>query len=454
MSKKKGFRTALATILIVFVIFAALTFAAIKYFLPLYQISQSEVYSWAVKIFPLLIGITLIVIASMLGKDDSEDVSEEDKLPPNAYEQQLFEKPADDPSKKEKVAQPVAQQPIAPMPEKAPAFFVSIFDQEEPEEPVVENVFEEAAQEPEPEPVPEPVAEPETEAEVETEPETEPEAKPEVEETTEPIAEPAPVEPKEDPNKPLVEAIMALVDKMDDFTSAVIYGSEEEEDYEDEEEEPEEIVEEDEQEAEEPSEEEPENDYEEHFARIEDQISSLAATVEKLAEEVKNVTTPVIVAAPESEAEPQPVVEEAPAPEPEPEPVEEPVSEPVVEPTPAPQPVDPGTIVVDASATKNYKEYEGSAAKQATQAEFDSAKDFGYDLNVAKVNAPSADVTLLLGDAGQCIDNGDTTIVVIPFASSDEAKETLDKMGSSYELRTVAAGSNQSFEDLAKDWLN
>ena len=448
MSKKKGFRTALATILIVFVIFAALTFAAIKYFLPLYQISQSEVYSWAVKIFPLLIGITLIVIASMLGKDDSEDVSEEDKLPPNAYEQQLFEKPADDPSKEEKVAQPVAQQPIAPMPEKAPAFFVSIFDQEEPEEPVVENVFEEAAQEPEPEPVPEPVAEPEAEPEVETEPE------PEVEETPEPIAEPAPVEPKEDPNKPLVDAIMALVDKMDDFTSAVIYGSEEEEDYEDEEEEPEEIVEEDEQEAEEPSEEEeeeeePENDYEEHFARIEDQISSLAATVEKLAEEVKNVTTPVIVAAPEpkAEPEPQPVVEETPAPEPAP--------EPVAEPAPAtPQPVAPNTIVVDASATKSYKEYEGSAAKQATQAEFDSAKDFGYDLNVAKVNAPSADVTLLLGDAGQCIDNGDTTIVVIPFASSDEAKETLDKMGTSYELRTVAAGSNQSFEDLAKDWLN
>ena len=448
MSKKKGFRTALATILIVFVIFAALTFAAIKYFLPLYQISQSEVYSWAVKIFPLLIGITLIVIASMLGKDDSEDVSEEDKLPPNAYEQQLFEKPADDPSKEEKVAQPVAQQPIAPMPEKAPAFFVSIFDQEEPEEPVVENVFEEAAQEPEPEPVPEPVAEPEAEPEVETEPE------PEVEETPEPIAEPAPVEPKEDSNKPLVDAIMALVDKMDDFTSAVIYGSEEEEDYEDEEEEPEEIVEEDEQEAEEPSEEEeeeeePENDYEEHFARIEDQISSLAATVEKLAEEVKNVTTPVIVAAPEpkAEPEPQPVVEETPAPEPvaEPAPADEPA---------APQPVAPNTIVVDASATKSYKEYEGSAAKQATQAEFDSAKDFGYDLNVAKVNAPSADVTLLLGDAGQCIDNGDTTIVVIPFASSDEAKETLDKMGTSYELRTVAAGSNQSFEDLAKDWLN
>lgn len=448
MSKKKGFRTALATILIVFVIFAALTFAAIKYFLPLYQISQSEVYSWAVKIFPLLIGITLIVIASMLGKDDSEDVSEEDKLPPNAYEQQLFEKPADDPSKEEKVAQPVAQQPIAPMPEKAPAFFVSIFDQEEPEEPVVENVFEEAAQEPEPEPVPEPVAEPEAEPEVETEPE------PEVEETPEPIAEPAPVEPKEDSNKPLVDAIMALVDKMDDFTSAVIYGSEEEEDYEDEEEEPEEIVEEDEQEAEEPSEEEeeeeePENDYEEHFARIEDQISSLAATVEKLAEEVKNVTTPVIVAAPEpkAEPEPQPVVEETPAPEPAPEPVAEPAPA-------APQPVAPNTIVVDASATKSYKEYEGSAAKQATQAEFDSAKDFGYDLNVAKVNAPSADVTLLLGDAGQCIDNGDTTIVVIPFASSDEAKETLDKMGTSYELRTVAAGSNQSFEDLAKDWLN
>ena len=239
---------------------------------------------------------------------------------------------------------------------------------------------------------------------------------------------------------------MALVDKMDDFTSAVIYGSEEEEDYdeneEEEPEEPEEIVEEDE-EAEE------HNNYDEQLARIEAQISNLTDTVDKLAEEVKNVTTPVIVAAPAQEAK---VAEPEPAPQPVAQPEPEPAPQPVAKPEPTP--VAANTVVVDASANETFKQYEGSIAKQTAQAEFDSAKDFGYDLNVAKIDAPCADVALLLGDAGQCIENGENTIVVIPFASEDEAKATLDKMGKPYELRTIAAGSDQSFDDLAANWLN
>lgn len=364
MSKKKGFRTALATILVVLVIFAALTFAAIKYFLPLYQVSQSEVFSWAVKIFPLLIGITLIVVASMLGRDDNEDESEEDKLPPNAYENQLFENPADDPAKK--AAQPV-EQPIAPVKEAETTPFVSIFD----EQPVETKAEE-----------PEPVAEPEVEETVE-------------EPAAEPVVEPAPVvkeQPKEDPNKPLIDAIMALVNKMDDFTSAVIYGyeDEDEEEYEEEDEEP--------------------------------------------------------------EVEP----EEAPTPAPEPEPEPEPVSEPVVE-TAAPEPatvLQPGQVVVDASANNSFKNYEGSSAKQATEAEYDSAKDFGYDLTVALVFESCTSVSLLMNEAGKCIENGDSTIVVIPFENAEEAKEVLDKLDAPYEMRTMEAGSNMSFEDLVKGWIN
>lgn len=274
MSKKKGSRTALITVLVVLVIFAALTFAAIKYFIPLYQVSQSEIYSWAVKIFPLLIGITLIVIASMLGQNDHDDESGEDKLPPNAYEKQLFENPADDPAKM--APQPV-EKPVAPVQVTETTPFVSIFDEQSPEEkqevPEVEPAVEEAA-----------------------------------EESTE---EPAPV-------------------------------------------------------------------------------------------------------------------------------------------------LQPGqvAVVVDASATQSFKEYEGSPARQATEAEYDSAKDFGYDLTVALVSAELSTVTLLLGEAGQCIDNGDNTVVVIPFESSDEAKEILDKLDTPHEMRTMEAGSDMSFEDLIKDWIN
>ncbi len=444
MSKKKGFRTALATILVVLVIFAALTFAAIKYFLPMYQISQSEVFSWAVKIYPLIIGITLIVIASMLGKDDNEEEGEEDKLPPNAYEQQLFEKPADDPGKK--ASQPVAT-PVAPVQQPEEAQFVSIFDQE-PAETVIEKTAEPETENPEIEALAE---------EAEPEEEYEPATEPVVEVTPE-----EPIEPKEDPNKPLVEAIMALVDKMDDFTTAVIYGSEEDEDedYEEEEEELEEVPEEEQEETE-----ESENDYEEHFARLESKLNSLADIVEKLADDVKNAAAPVVVAEPAVEPEPVEETETEEVEEPEVEESSEEAEieeESTTEEEPAEPAVEeaekvtlaPGSIVVDASAAQSFKEYEGSAAKQAAMAEFDSAKDFGYDLNVALVAAPLADVTLNLGDAGQCIENGDKTIVVIPFASESEAKDTLDKLDIPYELRSMAAGSDQSFDDLAKDWIN
>ena len=518
MSKKKGFRTALATILVVLVIFAALTFAAIKYFLPMYQVSQSEVYSWAVKIYPLLIGITLIVIASMLGKSDKEDEGEEDKLPPNSYDAQLFEEPKDDPATKPKKNAPTVV-PKVEEPEtisdEAYAELISIFstDEQEPEDEIKPFVAPEAEQLPEvkeepvvepleevevqpeveePEEETEPEVESEPEAEVESESEPEPEAEPEAEATEEPVEdvqpetepeeveeeqpesetelepeleeEPAPVEEPaealavtseaptsvEDPNKALVSAINALVEKMDDFTTAMIYGSEDDEEdeeeeydeYEPEEEEPEET----EEAVEEVEEEAPENDYEEHFSRIEQQISSLSDIVAKLADTLKNLPTPVAVAEPEPVKEPEP----APVEEVEPETLEP-------EPEPAPEPVETEAEAepepVDTTGSQIYKEYEGSPAKQTAMAEFDSAKDFGYDLTIAKVSAEQSAVALQLDDV-QCIANGDNTLVIIPFADNAEAKEVLDKLGVPYEVKTMEAGSNMNFEDFAKDWIN
>ncbi len=362
MSKKKGSRTALVTVLVVLVIFAALTFAAIKYFIPLYQVSQSEVYSWAVKIFPLLVGLTLIVIASMLGQSDDSE-SDEDKLPPNAYESQLFEKPADDPSKK--ASQPV-ESPIAPVQVAETTPFVSIFDEQPVEEPAPETTVEE------------------------------------VEEVEEKVEEP--------------------VEEQKDI-------------------------------------------YADHFAHIEAQIDALTSTVERLVHGIENLQAPVVsepIAEPEPEPEPEPESVSEPVLEPEVEPEAEPEEEAPVEesaPTPEPEPepaLQPGqvTVVVDASAKQSYKDYEGSPARQAAEAEYDSAKQFGYDLNVALVSTSSEDVTLLLSDAGKCIDNGDNTVVVIPFESSEEAKEILDKLEAPYEVRTMESGSNMSFEDLIKDWIN
>ncbi len=356
MSKKKGSRTALITVLVVLVIFAALTFAAIKYFIPLYQVSQSEVYSWAVKIFPLLIGITLIVIASMLGQNDQDDESEEDKLPPNAYEKQLFENPADDPAK---IAPQPVEKPVAPVQGTETTPFVSIFDEQSPEE----------------------------KQEV-------PEVEPAVEETAEESTE----EPAEEAEIPV---------------------------------------------------EEPKDIYADHFVRIETQIEALTSAVGKLVQGFENHQT-----TPEPMPEPVPAPEPISAPEPETEEAEKEIEETSVEEL-APV-LQPGqvAVVVDASATQSFKEYEGSPARQATEAEYDSAKDFGYDLTVALVSAELSTVTLLLGEAGQCIDNGDNTVVVIPFEGSDEAKEILDKLATPYEMRTMEAGSDMSFEDLIKDWIN
>ena len=117
MSKKKNSKSVIITVIVTLIVLAGLTFAGIKFLLPIYAQGQNgavdtqyEVYRFAVKIFPLIVGIVLIVIASMIAtsKDDEED--EADKLPPNSYEKQLFEQPADDPEAK---AVPEEEQPVA-----------------------------------------------------------------------------------------------------------------------------------------------------------------------------------------------------------------------------------------------------------------------------------------------------------------------------------------------------
>ena len=138
MSRKKNTKSVIITIIITLIVLGCLTYAAMQFIIPAYAKAnegaasvQTKIYETAVKLFPLLVGIVLIVIASMIANSSSDydDEDDEDKLPPNSYDQQLFEAPADDPAAKtaSKVVQPeeTAQDEVAP--EEAEEFY-SIFD--------------------------------------------------------------------------------------------------------------------------------------------------------------------------------------------------------------------------------------------------------------------------------------------------------------------------------------
>ena len=127
MNKKTKSTSVFITVIITLIVLAGLTYGGVKFLLPVYLSRantmefQNEVYKFAVKIFPLLVGIVLIIIASMIASSRDEE-DEEDKLPPNSYDNQLFEAPSDDPGAKSAV--PVVEQqiatPIAPVAPVAP----------------------------------------------------------------------------------------------------------------------------------------------------------------------------------------------------------------------------------------------------------------------------------------------------------------------------------------------
>ena len=67
MSKKKNSKSVIITIIITLIVLGCLTFAGVKFLLPQYtngqETSQYKIYEFAVKVFPLLVGVVLIVIA-------------------------------------------------------------------------------------------------------------------------------------------------------------------------------------------------------------------------------------------------------------------------------------------------------------------------------------------------------------------------------------------------------
>lgn len=392
MSKKKGFRTVVATVIVTLVVLAALSYATLKYIAPAYQLNQNKIYQVAVKVFPLILGITLIAIASVLagGKDDEED--EDDKLPPNAYDSTLFDEPKDDPTAKDVDSGSAQDNEPTETGKQEEAPFVSVFETYSDEDGSSKNVEpqEEATSEETSEPEEKPAEEP-VEAEAVEEPAPEAEEKA-VEE-----------QPNEDANKPLIDAIKALSDKIDDFAAAVVYGTE------DSEEDDEEYY----------DGEEEEDPIYEGLDRIEVQLEKLTQAISQMAD---NIHGNIVVA-------PQPVAPVEPA-----KPVEH---------------VQPIAVSNDNTGSMLYRNYEGSEARQKAMAEYDSAKEFGYDLTVALVDLSLSQVALALGEIGDFVDVEGKTLVIIPFSNEDEAKAELDKLEATYKSSTYTAGSDISFEELA-----
>lgn len=420
MSKKKGFRTVVATVIVTLVVLAALSYATLKYIAPAYQLNQNKIYQVAVKVFPLILGITLIAIASVLagGKDDEED--EDDKLPPNAYDSTLFDEPKDDPTSKADSSESVSENGPSQPDKQEEAPFVSVFETYSDEdgssksvEPQEEAITEETL-EPEEKPAEEPV---ETEA---------------VEEPASEVEEKAVEEqPNEDANKPLIDAIKALSDKIDDFAAAVVYGTEDSE--------------EDDEDEEYYDGEEEEDPIYEGLDRIEVQLEKLTQAISQMAENLHGN----LVVAPQSVAPVEPAQPEEAEVKEEPNAVEETKGEGTIEPAKPVEHVQPIAVSNDNTGGMLYRNYEGSEARQKAMAEYDSAKEFGYDLTVALVDLSLSQVALALGEVGDFVDVEGKTLVIIPFSNEDEAKAELDKLEATYKSSTYTAGSDMSFEELA-----
>ncbi|MBR2282067.1 MAG: hypothetical protein IJ863_05545, partial [Spirochaetales bacterium] len=246
----------------------------------------------------------------------------------------------------------------------------------------------------------------------------------------------------------LVDALYALVDKLDEMTD--VYGYE---DYTYDDHDNDEIPEE--------SEEEEEEEYEEEKSPLESKIDKLCDAIASLATIVADqAKQPVIVAAAPAPVPAQEPEEPAPAVEPEkeeepaaqePAPVEAPAVEPqviekVVE---VEKPVEVEKIVevpVEKEVDKVLNDADSSDPIQRAKIEYESAKDGSYDISFAFTDASLEDVQLSLGDyADSYLVNG-KTVIIIPFLDKNEAKEELDKIGAPYDVTTVLADDNVDFD--------
>ena len=387
MSKKSNTKSVVITIIITLIVLGCLTLAALQFLVPAYMNAnegqgslKTKIYETAVKLFPLLVGIVLIVIASMIANsrnsDDEED--DEDKLPPNSYDRQLFEAPADDPTKAKPAGQPANAD--------KESFFAMFESHEKPVQPV-EQPVEQPAEQPaaEPEPVEEPV----------------PEEEPSIE----------PAAPAND--APVVDAIYALIRKLDDLTDMMSVEEEDEEEDDDQ----------DDYEyystQQEPEEEEVEEEEDDGS------VSRIESKLDKLCEVVSNLAA--VISARPAVAAP---VAEAPAPK-----KEKPVKE-------------VKTVEVEVPVDKKLNDIDAQDPLQRAKIEFDSAKECFYDITYAFTKAPADKVTKALPESAYVLSIKGKTVVIVPFLDKAEAQSELDKIGAKYDSVFVNADDSATFDDV------
>ena len=100
MSEKKRYgRQIFISFIVTIVILLVGVYLATQYLLPQVEWDQAQLFSFFVKVFPLLIGLIMIEIGVVISKKRDEDFADDvDKLPPNAYDRPFYALPQDDPA--------------------------------------------------------------------------------------------------------------------------------------------------------------------------------------------------------------------------------------------------------------------------------------------------------------------------------------------------------------------
>lgn len=100
MSEKKRYgRQIFISFIVTIVILLVGVYLATQYLLPQVEWDQAQLFSFFVKVFPLLIGLIMIEIGVVISKKKDEYFADDvDKLPPNAYDRPFYALPQDDPA--------------------------------------------------------------------------------------------------------------------------------------------------------------------------------------------------------------------------------------------------------------------------------------------------------------------------------------------------------------------
>lgn len=87
------------SVILSLIVIAVFALVFMNYIVPAYNITDDDVYSVLLKLFPILIGLVLIQIGIIAGKRNEDDYKDQvDKLPPNSYTRPLESAAMDDPA--------------------------------------------------------------------------------------------------------------------------------------------------------------------------------------------------------------------------------------------------------------------------------------------------------------------------------------------------------------------